>query len=85
MYKIVYKSNGSGLVPGYQVYRINETSKLEIWTGLKFSKSELKLITPLVPVATPEEWVIEGSMILQSPTPPDPINYRIVGTTVEAF
>ena len=33
---------------------------------------------------TPEEWAIEGSMILQSPTPPDAANYRIVGTTVEA-
>ena len=38
----------------------------------------------VVGVATPEEWAIEGSMILQSPTPPDAANYRIVGTTVEA-
>jgi hypothetical protein len=29
-------------------------------------------------------WAIEGSMITQSPTPPDATSYRIVGTTVEA-
>jgi hypothetical protein len=29
-------------------------------------------------------WAIEGSMITQSPTPPDAADYRIVGTTVEA-
>ena len=42
------------------------------------------LVFKVVGVATPEEWAIEGSMILQSPTPPDAANYRIVGTTVEA-
>jgi hypothetical protein len=36
-------------------------------------------------VAAPEAtWVIEGSTIIQSPTPPDAADYRIVGTTVEA-
>ena len=42
------------------------------------------LVFKVVGVASPEEWAIEGSMIMQSPTPPDAANYRIVGTTVEA-
>ena len=42
------------------------------------------LVFKVVGVAAPEEWAIEGSMILQSPTPPNAANYRIVGTTVEA-
>ena len=50
-------------------------------TGLVTADS---LAFKVVGVATPEEWAIEGSMILQSPTPPDAANYRIVGTTVEA-
>ena len=66
------------------MYRINDTSKLEIWTGLKFSKLEPTFIPPLVPVVPPKEWIIEGSNILQSPTPPNAADYRIVGTTVEA-
>ena len=43
------------------------------------------LVFKVVGVATPEEWAIEGSMILQSPTPPNAANYRIVGTTVEVI
>lgn len=50
-------------------------------TGLLTADS---LVFKVVGVATPEEWAIEGSMIMQSPTPPDAANYRIVGTTVEA-
>ena len=50
-------------------------------TGLITADS---LVFRVVGVASPEEWAIEGSMILQSPTPPDAANYRIVGTTVEA-
>jgi len=50
-------------------------------TGLITADS---LVFKVVGVASPEEWAIEGSMILQSPTPPDAANYRIVGTTVEA-
>ena len=50
-------------------------------TGLITADS---LVFKVVGVASPEEWGIEGSMILQSPTPPDAANYRIVGTTVEA-
>jgi hypothetical protein len=39
----------------------------------------------VVSVAVPEgTWAFEGSTIMESPTPPDAADYRIVGTTVEA-
>lgn len=51
-------------------------------TGLITADS---LTFKIVGVGVPAgEWAIEGSTILQSPTPPNAANYRVVGTTVEA-
>ena len=70
MYKVVYKSNGSEIGPGYRVCRINETSdKLEIWTGSEFSELELKAITPPEPVVIGEE----PAPVKPTPVQPTPV------------
>jgi len=82
LYKVVYKSNGSEIGPGYRVCLINETSnKLEIWTGSEFSELELKVITPPEPVVIGEE----PAPVAPTPVPPAMVEPTpVVPTTVPA-
>ena len=52
--------------------------------GTSYRAIVLSPPSPPVAVVAADEWVFDGSTVLQTPTLPNAANYRIVGTIVEA-
>jgi hypothetical protein len=75
-----------GLGLGLSVAQRNRTYSNFIPSGSDGLITADSLTFKVVGVPVPAgEWAIEGSTIMQSPTPPNAADYRIVGTTVEVI